>query len=756
MEQNDLISINKFNMISYAGETFNRMFASSYDGLKPVMRRILWSMFENNYYINFKKSGKVVGMVLGDYHPHGDASIYGTLVGMTQQFKLNNTFITPSGNFGKLTGDPAAAMRYTECKLSPFAMNFMLNDLDDTTVDYKETETMEAGMKEPVYIPTSIPLVLVNGSQGIGVAYAASIPPHNPNDVADMCINYINDKNITNIKLVDGLYPDFPTGGIICNKSDLERFYKYGEKASVILRGELEIDAPNNTIFIKSLPFNVFSLGVNIAIVKKIKDDNVILNNINSVNDDIKGLDVNCPIVYREGCNPIDIVGELYKTTPLENNFTMSFYINRDDKPLKVDVLTIIKYWYSVRSDILRRKFTFQISKDEIKKHVREGLLLSYDNIDEIIKLIKSSRTDEEMLTGMMKKFKFTKIQADGISKMKLKSLSRISKDDLSTQIKTLEERIKEMNSNLHKIDEIIIDSLYKYKEKYGRPRRSKLIDLKREGNNIDITNGLILVAENYISLYEPQKLITNKTITGNMRKRKVENVTRISNKFEHIVIFTDNTVKRIHKKDVHGLQLWANVASRHIKRAIPVYDDIREVVVITKKQNIKRMAIDTFTSNRDTNMEPIMSIGLIRPTDTHVIIATDKGNYKKLDLNEIPLVTKKSNGVKLTFKHPFIKLFIEGVNEADTLVVNTKSDAGYFVTFNIAELPVIKRTNNELKLLSFDNMEVLSIATVKNDQESTVLMIGYTNVKQLTMRQILRASQTPKKNTLAIGMYQS
>jgi len=469
----------KESFIDYAMSVItDRALPDVRDGLKPVHRRILFAMQEIGLTANAKtrKSAAVVGEVLGNYHPHGDVAVYDSMVKMAQDFSYRYPLIIGQGNFGNIDGDSAAAMRYTEAKMSKIAGE-MLRDLEKDTVNW--IPNYDNTKKEPSVLPSGLPNLLLNGTLGIAVGMATNIPPHNLNEVVDATLCLIDNKDATIddlLKFVKG--PDFPIGGIVYNQTDLNHAYSNG-RGGVVTRGVAEIVEDKKGLFqiiITSIPFRVNKADLIVAIADLVREKRI---------DGIKGLrdesakDLRVVIDLKSGAQPQKVLNFLYKHTQLEESFNYNMLALVDGVPKTLSLKSYLDYFIGHRKIVIKRRTEFDLKKAEAREHILLGLSKALDHIDEIIKLIKKSKDIEDARASLMKGFKFSEIQANAILEMKLQKLAGLERKKVEDELKEIQALIKDLTDILSKpkrLLEIVKKELIDAKEKYGDERRTKIV----------------------------------------------------------------------------------------------------------------------------------------------------------------------------------------------------------------------------------------------------------------------------------------
>ncbi|HHD92713.1 MAG TPA: DNA topoisomerase 4 subunit A, partial [Candidatus Portnoybacteria bacterium] len=449
------------------------------DGLKPVHRRILYAMHEMGLVpsAKFRKSATVVGEVLGKYHPHGDTAVYDTLVRMAQDFSLRYPLVHGQGNFGSIDGDPAAAQRYTEAKLSKIGEE-MLKDIHKETVDFRDN--YDASRQEPVVLPSPLPQLLLNGSMGIAVGMATNIPPHNLGEIVGAVIHLIEHPEATVEDLMQFIKgPDFPTGGLIYDRKAILQAYSTG-RGPVVCRGRAEIVEDKKgrfQIIISEIPYQVnkSSLLEKIALLVKEKK----LVEIKDARDESDKDGIRIVIDLKNDASPQKVLNRLYKLTELQTTFNFNMIaLVGGIQPATLSLKSILEYYIEHRQDVITRRSQFELKKAKEREHILEGLKKALDHIDEIIKTIKKSATKEDAHKNLVKNFKLSVLQADAILVMKLQSLAGLERkkieDELAEKRKIIA-YLENLLAHTDKILKMVKDELTEIKEKYSDPRRTKV-----------------------------------------------------------------------------------------------------------------------------------------------------------------------------------------------------------------------------------------------------------------------------------------
>lgn len=446
------------------------------DGLKPVHRRVLYGMSELGLTSGgqYKKSARIVGEVLGKYHPHGDSSVYEAMVRMAQEWSLRYRLVHGQGNFGSIDGDSAAAMRYTEARFNPLAEE-VLQDLDKDTVDFRNN--FDDTLQEPTVMPAKAPLLLLNGASGIAVGMATNMPPHNMHEICDAIMAYIDNNEITVEELLKYVHgPDFPTGGIIQGYQGIKDAFETG-RGRIVVRAKTDIevsDSGRETIVVHEIPYMVNKKELIEKIAELVEDKKI--EGVAYVNDESDRNGMRIVIRLKMGAVANVVLNTLFKYTALQSSFSVNNIALVDGKPRLLNLRQLIKYFVRHRHDVIVRRTQFELNKAEARAHILEGLLKALDFIDEVIAIIRGSKTVEEARNGLMERFGFTEIQATAIVEMRLRQLTGLEKDKLENEYAELMKLIQYLKEVLASYDlqmGIIKDELMGLKNKFGDDRRT-------------------------------------------------------------------------------------------------------------------------------------------------------------------------------------------------------------------------------------------------------------------------------------------
>ena len=494
LEQDRIIKINieeemKSSYIDYSMSVIvARALPDVRDGFKPVHRRILYGMIElgNTSDKAYKKSARIVGEVLGKYHPHGDSSVYGALVRMAQDWAMRYPLVDGQGNFGSVDGDSPAAMRYTEARLKKIGEE-MMQDLYKETVDFQNN--FDDTLQEPTVMPTRIPNLLVNGASGIAVGMATNMPTHNLSEVIDACIAYIDNNDID----IEGLMqyvkaPDFPTGGYIYGISGVRDAYETG-RGRVVMRAKAEIEThtTHDKIIVNEIPYNVNKKELIENIASLVNDKKI--DGISYVNDESDREGMRIVIDVKRDANASVVLNKLFKMTALQTSFGVNNIALVHGRPKMLNLKDLIRYFVEHRHDVVIRRTQYDLRKAQERAHILEGLIIASDNIDEVIRIIRAAKTPNDAIAGLIERFNLSEIQARAIVEMRLRQLTGLMQDQLHAEYEEVMKQIayyEEILSNDELCKKVIKDELVEVKEKYGDARRSEIVYSSEEFNPED------------------------------------------------------------------------------------------------------------------------------------------------------------------------------------------------------------------------------------------------------------------------------
>ena len=664
--------------ISYAMSVIvQRALPDVRDGLKPVHRRILYAMYEDGITSDkpYRKCANTVGSVLGRYHPHGDASVYDAMVRMAQDFSMRYCLVDGHGNFGSIDGDGASAMRYTEARMTKIAEN-MLTDIEKKTVDFMPN--YDDRLQEPTVLPTRIPTLLINGSNGIAVGMATNIPPHNITEVIDGIIKIIDDDNVSDEELMSIIKgPDFPTGGVILGREGIRQAYTTG-RGKIIIRAEAEIEEMSGNkqrIVVTSLPYQVNKARLIENIASLVREKRI--EGISELRDESDREErVRIVIELKRDANAQVVLNQLYKFTQMQDTFGVIMLALVDGEPKILTLRQCIEYFIEHRKDVILRRTQFELDKALARAHILEGLRIAIDNIDEVIQIIRSAYDDAK--ERLIERFKLTDVQAQAILDMRLKTLSGLQREKIEEEYQQLMELIAHLRDILNSeklVFDIIKEELTEIKDKYGDERLTKITaaegefeieDLIKEEQTVVALTHFGYIKRMPVDTYKSQKR-GGKGITG-IATREEDFVKQIFTASTHdTILFFSNKGKLYHLKGyeipeagrtakgtaiVNLLQL---DNGEKISAVIPIsnFAEGKYLLMGTKNGLIKKTALSEYVSSRKTGLLAITlkeddELIDVRLTDgeDNVVMVTKKGMSITFDEKDVRPMGRTAQGV--------------------------------------------------------------------------------------------------------------
>ena len=754
LTENNIVSEVKTSFIDYSMSVItSRAIPDLRDGLKPVHRRILWSMFEegNTPDKPHKKSATTVGYVMGHYHPHGDSSIYDAMVRLAQDFNERYMLVDGHGNFGNIEGDGPAAYRYTEARLSKISLE-LLRDINKNTVDM--TDNYTATEKEPTVLPSRFPNILVNGSMGIAVGMATNIPPHNLGEVIDGCVAYLDNPDIDTLGLMNFIKgPDFPTGGIILGNSGIKKAYETG-RGSITIRSRAVIEENNghNVIIINEVPY-----GVNTAELKdKVAElvHNKLLDGISDYHTDLKN-GIKITITLKRDANPQVVLNNLYKHTAFQVSYGIIFLMLDGLTPKTLGLKDIISKYIDFQREIIIRRTKFDLEKAQARVHILNGLKIALDNIDEVIKIIKSSKTDEIAKKELNLKFGLDDIQSDAILEMKLKRLTGLERDKIEQELADLLKLIDELNSILSsskKVDDIIKQELLEIKNKYSDERRTSIdmsaIDYIDDESLIpEEKTMIVLTKKGYIKRTKPDIFRTQnrggmgvKGITTN-EEDFVDQALSIST-HNHILFFSNKG--KVYRMKGYEIPEFARTSKGlPIINLLPLEKDefINSIISIekdtdkeylffaTKKGIVKKTNINEFENIRTSGKicislkdnDELIGVKLTSKNDL-ILLGSSTGKLVKFQENEIRAMGRTAAGVKGINLDGGNCICLEVVNEDNTILVVT--ELGYGKQTLVSQYRQTKRGSKGVKALNTTEKNGMLVSVKLSDENKDLILM--------------------------------
>ena len=707
----DLVNEMEKSYIEYAMSVIvGRALPDVRDGLKPVHRRILYTMYESGLTSDkpFKKSATCVGDVLGRYHPHGDGSVYDAMVRLAQNFSMRYMLVDGHGNFGSVDGDPAAAYRYTEARLSKIS-NEMLRDIDKDTVNWDPN--FDESRKEPRVLPSRFPNLLVNGSSGIAVGMATNIPPHNLREVINACVAVLDDPECTMSDLMEHISgPDFPTGGIIMGRSGIRAAYATG-RGKVIVRARTEFEEFGKDrvrIIVTELPYQVNKRQLIKAIAEQVKDKR--LDGISDLRDETDRNGMRMVIELKKDANPQVVLNNLFKQTALQSSFgiIMLALVNDQKQPKILSLRQILDEYLAHQQEVLTRRTRYDLRKAQERAHLLEGLLIAQDNIDEVIHIIRTAYDDAKQ--KLMERFSLDEIQAQAILDMRLKALQGLDREKLQNEYNELMERIRyyeELLADPEKMRKVLREELIEIRDKFGDDRKTEIQEIEDEIDIEDLieeeTCVFTLSNEGYIKrmpvdTYRTQSRGGRGVNAQNLKEEDYVKSLNVASTHDHILFFTDNG-KVHHRKGYQIPEAGRTARGTAIINVLPLdpgekvtamvitreFDDKEFLVMATRFGTVKRIPFLSLKTNRKGGIRAITLeegdhlINVIRTNgDDNIVLATAKGMAICFNENDVRPMGRDAAGVRgISLSADDFVVGAEKAEEGKTLLTVTVNGFG-------------------------------------------------------------------------------
>ncbi|MBZ4662509.1 MAG: gyrA [Caloramator sp.] len=750
------------------------------DGLKPVHRRILYSMHELGLYPDkqYRKSARIVGDVLGKYHPHGDSAVYDAMVRLAQDFSTRYPLVDGHGNFGSIDGDGAAAMRYTEARLSKISME-LLRDINKDTIDF--IDNFDGTEKEPLVLPSRFPNLLVNGSSGIAVGMATNIPPHNLGEVIDGLVVLIDNPEATVRDIMSKIKgPDFPTAGVILGKEGIRQAYETGRgRITVRAKAEIEEEKGKHRIIVTEIPYQVNKAKLIEDIAELVKDKKI--EGISDLRDESDREGMRIVIELKRDANPNVVLNLLYKHTKMQDTFSVIMLALVEGEPKILNLKEVLTHYLEFQKVVIRRRTQYELDKAEARAHILEGLKIALDHIDEVINLIRGSKTVDEARSGLMSRFGLSEKQAQAILDMRLQRLTGLERDKIEQEyeelIKTIN-RLKEILANERLVLNIIKDELIEIKQKYADERRTKIINSTEEINIEDLIQEeevvITITHAGYvkripIDTYKSQKR-GGKGIQGITTREDdfVENIF-ITSTHNNILFFTN--LGRAYKLKAYEIPEAGRTArGTNIVNILPFSprERIQAVIAIkefnedkfiffaTKNGIVKKTALSEFSSIRRSGLNAINLkvddelIGVkLTDGDSKITIVTQNGYSITFEENDVRCMGRTAAGVRgITLRDNDVAVAMDVFEEdADLLVV---SENGYGKRTPCTEYSVQNRGGKGLITYKVTEKtgRIVGAKTVK-DKDEIMLINSNGVIIRLEIAQISRTS----RNTMGVTL---
>ncbi|HMM06836.1 MAG TPA: DNA gyrase subunit A [Clostridiales bacterium] len=725
------------------------------DGLKPVHRRILYSMYENGITFDkaHKKSARIVGDVLGKYHPHGDSSVYDALVRMAQDFSIRYPLIDGHGNFGSIDGDSAAAMRYTEVRLQKIALE-MMADINKDTVDF--VPNYDESEKEPAVLPAKIPTLLVNGSSGIAVGMATNIPPHNLKEVINGLTALLDDPEITVQQLMEHIKgPDFPTYGSILGKSGILEAYTTG-RGTVRMRGKAhmeEMSGNKTRIVITEIPYQVNKKTLIENIADLVRDKRI--DGITDLRDESDRNGMRLVIELRKDVVPQVILNQLYKHTQLQESFGIIMLALVGGEPKILTLKQILEEYVKHQINVVTRRCQFDLKKAKERKEIVEGLKIALDNIDEVIRIIKSSRDKTIAKTALCNAFAFSDRQAQHILEMQLQRLTGLEREKIEEELAQLLKTIawlEEVLGDESLIIGIIKDELLRMKDKYGDDRRTVI---EADARDFDIEDliaeedaVITVTASGYIkrlnpNVYRSQRRGGKGVMAMTTKTEDFLESLFIASTHDYLMVFTEKG--RVYRLKVHEIPESSRTSKGtaiinlinlsgedRVKTVFPIkdYDEDRYLLMVTLKGLVKKTPLKEYDSNRKDGIlgislnegDGLLGVRLIEKGD-EIMLSTKRGysiRFKEDEVRKVSRVSKGVRGIRLAPDDILVSMDVINPEEIDNRYVLCVSEKGYGKRTKLSEYSIVHRDGKGIYTLKVTAKTglVAAIRVVSEDQQ--------------------------------------
>lgn len=676
------------------------------DGLKPVHRRILWAMWESGltHQAKYRKSANVVGAVLGSYHPHGDVAVYDAMARMAQNFSLRYPLIEGQGNWGDIDGDPPAAMRYTECRLSKIAST-LLGDIDKETVDF--LQNYDDTKKEPTVLPAKLPNLLVNGSDGIAVGMATKIPPHNLGEVVDAAMHLIENPKATAEEIMTFIKgPDFPTGGIIYNAKGIEEAYVTGG-GGITVRGRAEIDGKR--IVISEIPYQVNKADLIIKMAELVQDKRIM--GIRDIRDESDRNDpVRIIIELKSDAVPQKVLNQLWRTTDLQKDFHLNMVglTERGLQPETLSIRDVLVGFLTHRTEVVTRRAKFDLAKAKDRAHILEGLVKALAKIDKIIATIKKSKNRDDAEKNLVKQFGLTSRQAIAILEMRLQSLAALERKKIEDELEEKRKTIKELTALLgdpKKIQKVIKDELEELKKEFGDERRTEVIrgELKELGVQDIVPQEEVVITmseDGYIKRIVPSAFRRQRRGGKGLKGSELREEDALAhflgaNTHDNMLFFTDNG--RVYQTKVYEIPEGKRIGKgKAIHNFLEIPSDSKVSAIISYSDNIK--------------------------PETYLVMVTARGVIKKVDIEKFKNV-RRSGIIAINLGKEDKLRWAKLVSKGEEVILSTKM--GRAIRFKESDVRPMGRTAGGVKGISLKkDDEVSSFDIVDPKQETNLITV--------------------------------